>query len=61
MGSWYLSITVSIVLILMGLATHWIVTFAGILMLFIPTLAMLISRRRIRRTGEHAAADPDRQ
>ena len=56
MGSWYLSIAVSILLILLGLATHWVVMFAGVLLLFIPPLAVLISRRRARR--ESADSDP---
>ena len=60
MGSWYLSITVSLVLIFIGLTTHWIVMLIGALMLFIPPLSMLIQHRR-ERLGRERVADDDRQ
>ena len=48
MGSWYLSISISLVLMFIGLTTHWIVILFGVLMLFIPPLAMLLQHRRAR-------------
>lgn len=51
MGAWYLSLAVSLFLILLGMTTHWTVMLAGLLLLFVPVVSMLYERRRKRAAG----------
>ena len=61
MGAWYLSLAISLFLILVGMATHWIVMVAGLLLLFIPVVAMWYERRReqINHSPETDGAETD--
>lgn len=45
MGSWYLSLGISIVLVLIGLYTHWLIGAFGAALPFV-VLALFILRRR---------------
>jgi len=51
MGAWYLSLTFSLFLILIGMTTHWTIMLAGLLLLFVPIISMLYDRRRRRTDG----------
>jgi hypothetical protein len=52
MGSWYLSIGMSLLLILVGLSIHWSVVLLGCLLPFLPMLSFLVSRNAARRQSE---------
>jgi hypothetical protein len=49
MGAWYLSIGLSLVLILVGLYTHWLVILFAVLLPVVPILTLLARRRLARR------------
>jgi len=57
MGTWYLSLAISLFLILVGIYIHWSVVLAGLLLPFIPLISILRDRRRRRAGGNHPAAD----
>jgi len=57
MGTWYLSLAVSLFLILGGLFIHWSVVLAGLLLPFIPMIAIVVDRRRKRADGDQAESD----
>jgi hypothetical protein len=48
-GAWYLSLAVSLFLILIGLYIHWSVVFVGLLLPFIPMISFLLARRAKRK------------
>jgi len=48
MGGWYLGLSVSLLLILIGLYTHWTVILLGAVLPFIPLLSFLRNRNRNR-------------
>jgi len=48
MGTWYLSLAVSLFLILLGIYIHWTVVLVGILLPFVPMISILRERRRTR-------------
>ena len=49
--AWYLSLAVSLLLIMVGLYTHWSVSLAGALLPFVPLVTLLLRSRRERRSG----------
>lgn len=49
LGTWYLSLTASLVLILVGMYIHWSVVAVGLLLPFIPMLSFVLTRRSERR------------
>ena len=53
-GAWYLSLTVSLFLVLTGLYIHWSVVLVGLLLPFIPMLSFLVTRRAKRKREEQA-------
>ena len=55
MGAWYLSLVLSLFLILIGMTMHWSVMLAGILLLFVPLISMLLARRRKRISVDQAS------
>lgn len=48
MGSWSLAVSAAIVLVLVGLFTHWILIVAGVLLPVWPLVSELLRRRRTR-------------
>ena len=46
MGTWYLSLAGSLLLVLLGLYTHWLLILLGALLPFIPLLGHLTRRRK---------------
>ncbi|MDH3977761.1 MAG: hypothetical protein OEU86_04545 [Gammaproteobacteria bacterium] len=58
MGSWYLSLVVSLFLIMIGLYMHWTVMAAGLILPFIPIISLLVQRRRARK--ERAVKEKER-
>ncbi len=46
MGAWYLSLGGSLMLMLIGLYTHWIVILVGALLPFVPLVSYLLQRNR---------------
>ena len=46
MGSWYLSLAVSVFLVLIGLYTHWLVIAVGALLPFVSLGRYLLRRRK---------------
>ncbi len=57
MGTWYLSLALSLFLILVGLWIHWSVVLVGALLPFIPMLLVVVQRRRRRDSGGESGAD----
>jgi len=57
MGAWYLSLVVSLFLILIGMYIHWSVVLAGLLLPFVPMISIVRSRRRKRAEGNRSGAD----
>lgn len=51
MGSWYLALFVSLLLVLVGLYLHWSVVLAGALLPVIPLVGMLRRQRQSRGPG----------
>ena len=49
MGAWYMSLGGSLMLIFIGLYTHWIIILCGALLPFVPLVIHLLQRRRDRR------------
>ena len=54
MGSWFLVLSLSLVIVLVGLYIHWSVVLLGALLPFIPVLSAL----RERRSSRDADAQP---
>ncbi|MDJ0928849.1 MAG: hypothetical protein QNJ73_14520 [Gammaproteobacteria bacterium] len=50
--SWYASLAVSLLLIMVGLYTHWTVILAGAFLPFVPLVTLLLRSRRERRSGD---------
>jgi hypothetical protein len=48
MGAWSLLIMLGILLIFVGLFTHWSMILAGALLPFLPVIAEIVRRRRKR-------------
>ena len=46
MGAWYFSIGVSLLLVFIGLYTHWSIILLGALLPFVPLVTFLINRGR---------------
>ncbi len=46
MGSWYLSLVISVMLVLIGLYTHWLVIVLGALLPFVLVGRSLWQRRK---------------
>lgn len=59
MGAWYLSLAVSLLLILLGMVVHWSIMLMGLLLLFIPLISALLDRRRGRVDGDLRESDTD--
>ncbi|NND35787.1 MAG: hypothetical protein HKN81_01520 [Gammaproteobacteria bacterium] len=59
MGTWYLSLAGSLLLILVGLYVHWTVVVVGLLLPFIPMVAFVLARRADRRAAERPPAALD--
>jgi len=55
LGTWYLTLAASLVLILIGMYIHWSVVVFGLILPFIPMVSFVLSRRAERRR----AADAD--
>ena len=51
-GGWYLGLGVSLLLILIGLYTHWTIILLGAVLPFIPLLSFLRNRDRPDARGE---------
>jgi hypothetical protein len=45
-GAWYFSIGVSLLLVFIGLYTHWSIILLGALLPFVPLVIFLMNRRR---------------
>ncbi len=63
-GAWYLSLGVSLFLVLIGIYIHWSVVLVGALLPVWPMIATLVERRRARDAGGDGDAaerpvDPD--
>jgi hypothetical protein len=59
LGTWYLSLAVSLLLVLIGMYIHWTVVVFGLLLPFVPMVSFVLSRRTARRkraTDEEAAS-----
>ena len=56
MGTWYLSIGLSLLLILVGLYTHWLVILFAALLPVVPMLTLLARRRLASR--RHSGQEP---
>ena len=54
MGTWYLSLAVSLFLVLIGIYIHWSVVLIGLMLPFVPMISFLLERRRKR-----AGKDPE--
>ena len=52
MGAWYLSIGASLLLIFIGLYTHWTVLLVGALLPFLPLIIHLLQRNRQKSTDK---------
>jgi len=59
LGTWYLSLAASLVLIMIGLYIHWSVVVFGLILPFIPMLSFVLSRRAERRRAARAANDSE--
>ena len=57
MGTWYLSLAVSLFLILVGIYIHWTVVMAGLLLPFVPMISILLERRRRRAGNDSSESD----
>lgn len=55
MGAWYLSLAVSLVLILIGMYVHWSLVLLGFTLPFIPMLSFVLERRAERRRASQSA------
>jgi hypothetical protein len=51
-GTWYLSLAASLLLILIGLYVHWSVVLFGLVLPFIPIVSFLMMRRASRKRGD---------
>ncbi len=52
MGAWYLSLAVSLFLILSGIFIHWSVVMVGLMLPFVPMISIVLERRRQRASGD---------
>lgn len=57
LGTWYLSLAGSLLLVLVGMYIHWSVVVLGLLLPFLPMVSFVLARRTERR---RAAGDPGR-
>ncbi len=57
MGTWYLSLVVSLLFILIGLYIHWSVVVFGFILPFIPMVSFVLSRRAERRRVERGESN----
>jgi hypothetical protein len=53
-GTWYLSLAISLFLVLIGLYIHWSVVLLGLLLPFIPMVSFLMMRRAARKRDQQA-------
>ena len=58
MGSWYLSLGISLFLVLVGLYTHWLIILLGALLPLMPMISFLLARRA-QRLHDAGADEPD--
>lgn len=58
MGTWYLSLAVSLLLISIGIYVHWSVVIAGLLLPFLPMVSFVLQRRAARRRASEADDRP---
>jgi hypothetical protein len=56
MGAWYLSLSGSLLLIFIGLYTHWSILLIGALLPFVPMATYLLQRNR---SATQEAGNPD--
>jgi len=56
-GRWYLILSMSFLLILIGLFSHWSILLAGALLPFLPVVGLLLHRRRKRLRPPAAPSD----
>lgn len=59
MGSWFLVLSLSLLVVLVGLYIHWSVVLLGALLPFIPVLSALRERRSSRDSGDQKADRDD--
>ncbi len=52
MGAWYLSLAVSLFLILIGIFIHWSDVMVGLMLPFVPMISIVLVRRRQRASGD---------
>ncbi len=52
MGAWSLLIMLALLVVFIGLFTHWTVMLAGALLPFVPVIAEILRRRRQRHRQE---------
>jgi len=57
MGTWFISLSASLVIVLIGLYIHWSVVLAGALLPFLPLLTELLRLRQSRRDRAADSAD----
>ena len=58
MGTWFISLSAALFVILIGLYIHWSVVLAGALLPFIPLLTELLRLRQARRGKGEEPTDP---
>jgi hypothetical protein len=58
MGAWSLLIMVGLLLVFLGLFTHWSVMLAGALLPFVPVIAEIVRRRRKKGTFPISERNP---
>jgi len=51
LGTWYLSLAGSLLLVLVGMYIHWSVVVIGLFLPLIPMLSFVLARRAERRRG----------
>lgn len=59
MGTWYISLAASLLVILVGMYVHWTVVVAGLLLPFVPMVTFVLARRAERRAAAPTAASGD--
>jgi len=58
MGTWFISLSAALFIILIGLYIHWSVVLAGALLPFFPLLTELLRLRQARRGRADKPVDP---
>jgi hypothetical protein len=60
LGTWYLSLAASLLVILIGMYVHWTVVVAGLLLPFVPMVTFVLARRAERRAAASGEAPEER-